>query len=185
VAANPLAVALGAPTDRSGRVMVQPDLSLSGHSEVFVIGDMAAITDEHGCPVPGISPAAIQMGEHVARTIATSLRRAAPPARQPFVYRDKGTMATIGRSRAVARIGGFEFSGPVAWLLWLLVHLLFLIGFRNKLSVLVQWAYAYVTYKPGARVIYGQPGASAPHPPVNINGALLPFIPPHEHANRS
>lgn len=164
VAGSPLVAALGAPTDRGGRAIVQPDLSVPGHPEVFVIGDNAAVVDTHGRSVPGISPAAIQMGSYAARTIAEEVCHGSPRARPAFRYRDKGTMATIGRSRAVARIGRLEFSGSFAWLLWLGVHLLFLIGFRNKVSVLVQWAHSYITYKPGARVIYAAPSSPAVAP---------------------
>jgi NADH dehydrogenase len=157
VAATPLP-GLDAPADRSGRIAVRPDLSVPGRPDVFVIGDMASLTDRNGRPVPGISPAALQMGRHAARLIAAEVRaarRGMAIARPAFAYRDKGAMATIGRSRAVASIHGVEFSGPVAWGLWLVVHLLFLIGFRNKLSVLMQWIYSYATYRPGARVIHG------------------------------
>jgi NADH dehydrogenase len=171
VAASPLTSELGVATDRAGRVRVQPDLTLPGRPEVFAIGDLAAAIDARGVAVPGISPAAIQMGAYAARTIASELRsRTSPggPERAPFVYRDKGTMATIGRSRAVAKISRLEFSGPFAWLLWLCVHLLFLIGFRNRLSVLMQWTYSYLTYKHGARVIYELPPALA------ANDAALP-----------
>jgi NADH dehydrogenase len=157
MAANPLAAHLGAACDRSGRVKVLPDLSLPGHPEVFVIGDLAAVADRDGKLVPGVSPAAMQMARHVARLVQqdldTTTRVAAP--RLPFRYRDKGTMATIGRSAAVAKIGRSELAGFPAWLAWLFVHVLFLIGFDNKLTVLVQWAYSYFTYKRGARIITG------------------------------
>lgn len=164
VAANPLVASLGVPTDPSGRVAVRPDLSLPDHPDVFVIGDSAAVIDANGVAVPGISPAAMQMGTHVARLLAAEIRAANrdfTTARLPFRYRDKGTMATIGRSRAVARIGRLQLAGLPAWLLWLFVHLLFLVGFRNKLSVLMQWVYSYVTYRPGARLIY-PPGDPLP-----------------------
>lgn len=181
VAASPLSAVFDAPHDRASRILVRPDLSLPGHPDVFVIGDMAAVKDRHGRPVPGVSPAAAQMGRHVARLVAAELRAAARDAcivRPAFAYRDKGSMATIGRSRAVARIADVELSGPVAWALWLFIHILFLIGFRNKVSVLVQWFYAYATYKPGARVIYGtgnHPGDAPQHrSPVPIPAAHLP-----------
>jgi NADH:ubiquinone reductase (H+-translocating) len=134
---------------------VLPDLSLPGHPEVFVIGDLASVVDDRGRPVPGVSPAAMQMARHVARILQPDLGAPAsdPATRPPFRYRDKGTMATIGRSAAVAKIGRLEFGGFLAWLAWLFVHLLFLIGFDNKLTVLVQWAYSYLTYKRGARII--------------------------------
>jgi NADH dehydrogenase len=155
IAASPLTQRLGVELDRSGRVRVNPDLSLPGHPEVFAIGDMALVLGDDGKPVPGVSPAAMQMAKHVARQIECELLPGGKSARLPFRYRDKGTMATIGRSAAVAKIGRFELSGFPAWLVWLGVHLIFLIGFRNKLAVLLQWAYAYLTYKRGARIITG------------------------------
>lgn len=163
VAAHPLAARLGVPQDRAGRVEVLPDLSLPGHPEVFVIGDLAAVKDAQGRPVPGVSPAAMQMARYVARTLERELAAPAPtvPARQPFRYFDKGTMATIGRSAAVAKIGPLEFGGFPAWLAWLFVHLLFLVGFDNKLTVLTQWAWSYFTYKRGARIIMGETASPA------------------------
>lgn len=163
VAAHPLGSRLGAPTDRAGRVQVRPDLSLPGRPEVFVIGDLAAVLDDRGRAVPGVSPAAIQMARHVARLIREDIespRRSSDP-RRPFRYRDKGTMATIGRSAAVAKLGRLEFSGFPAWLAWLFVHLIFLIGFDNKLTVLTQWAWSYFTYRRGARIIVNgvEPGS--------------------------
>ena len=155
VSASPLTQTLGVELDRAGRVKVNPDLSLPDHPEVFAIGDMALVLGADGRPVPGVSPAAMQMARHVARMIACELVLGGNPPRPPFRYRDTGTMATIGRSAAVARIGRYEFSGYPAWLAWLGVHLIFLIGFRNKLAVLLQWAYAYFTYKRGARIITG------------------------------
>ncbi|HLP01906.1 MAG TPA: NAD(P)/FAD-dependent oxidoreductase [Opitutaceae bacterium] len=162
VAASPLGAQLGAETDRAGRVKVLPDLSIPGHPEVRVLGDMIALTDPKGQVVPGVSPAAMQAGTYVARQLALELRAGAPadPAqRAPFVYFDKGSMATIGRSRAVAKIGKLQFSGFSAWLAWLFIHLVFLVGFRNKLSVLLSWTYSYLTFRRGARVIYGFPAA--------------------------
>jgi len=156
VSATPLTKKLGVELDRAGRVKVNPDLSLPDRPEVFAIGDMALVLGEGGKPVPGVSPAAMQMARHVARIIAGELRLGVGHApRPPFRYWDKGTMATIGRSAAVAWIGRFKFSGLLAWLAWLFVHLIFLIGFRNKLAVLLQWAYSYVAYKRGARIITG------------------------------
>src|SRR5213593_2841352 len=156
VSASPLTNKLGVELDRAGRVKVNPDLSPPGHPEVFAIGDMALVLDDEGKPVPGVSPAAMQMAKHVARIIRDELglgrQRAARP---PFRYWDKGTMATIGRSAAVAKIGKIEFNGFLAWVAWLFVHLIFLIGFRNRLAVLLQWAYSYVAYKRGARIITG------------------------------
>ena len=155
VSASPLTQTLGVELDRAGRVKVNPDLSLPDHPEVFAIGDMALVLEEGGKPVPGVSPAAMQMAKHAARLIENELELGGKSPRLAFRYRDKGTMATIGRSAAVAKMGRFEFSGFPAWLAWLGVHLIFLIGFRNKMAVLLQWAYAYCTYKRGARIITG------------------------------
>ncbi len=157
VSATPLTKKLGVEMDRAGRVKVGPDLSLSAHPEVFAIGDMAAIIDKDGQTVPGIAPAAMQMAKHVARIIEVELNTAGikRAGRLPFDYWDKGTMATIGRSAAVAKIGKLEFSGFLAWLAWLAIHLLFLIGFRNKIAVLFNWTYSYFTYKRGSRIITG------------------------------
>jgi len=160
VCASPLGAQLGAELDRAGRVEVLPDLSLPGHPEVRVLGDMISLTDPKGQVVPGVSPAAMQTAKYAAASIAAEIREGAtiaPRQRKPFVYFDKGTMATIGRSRAVAKIGRLQFSGFLAWQAWLFVHILFLIGFRNKLSVLLSWSYSYFTFKRGARVIYGFP----------------------------
>ena len=158
VSAVPLTKKLGAELDRTGRVKVMPDLSLPGHPEVFAIGDMALVLQEKGTPVPGVSPAAMQMARHVSRIISAELTGSPLKSGRPaFKYWDRGTMATIGRSAAVAWIGRLHFSGWLAWLAWLLVHLVFLIGFRNKLSVLLQWTYSYFTYKRSARLITGLP----------------------------
>ena len=153
VAATPLTKKLGVELDRAGRVKVASDLSLPGHPEVFAVGDMALVLGSDGTPVPGVSPAAMQMATHVARIIENELSFAGAVERPQFKYWDKGTMATIGRSAAVAKIGRFEFSGLLAWLAWLVIHLIFLVGFRNKVLVLFQWFYSYVTYKRGARII--------------------------------
>jgi NADH dehydrogenase len=155
VSASPLTQKLRVELDRAGRVKVNPDLSLPDHPEVFAIGDMALVLAEDGKPVPGVSPAAMQMAKHIARLIENELLPGGNSPRPPFRYRDKGSMATIGRSAAVAKMGRLEFSGFPAWLAWLGVHLIFLIGFRNKVAVLLQWAYAYCTYKRGARIITG------------------------------
>ncbi len=156
VSASPLTRNLGVELDRGGRVKVRPDLSLPGHPEVFAIGDMALVFDENEKPVPGVSPAAMQMARHVARLIEDEMAAGLRPAERPaFRYWDKGTMATIGRSAAVAKIGSLEFDGFPAWIAWLFVHLIFLVGFRNKLAVLLQWAYSYCTYKRGARIVTG------------------------------
>ena len=154
VSATPLTKRLGVELDRAGRVKVNPDLSLPGHPEVFAIGDQALVLKADGKPVPGVSPAAMQMGRHVARIIRDELRSGAKPAARPaFRYRDKGTMATIGRSAAVAMIGRIKLSGFPAWLAWLFIHLIFLIGFRNRLAVLFQWTYSYFSFRRSARII--------------------------------
>lgn len=150
VAASPLARALGAPLDKAGRVKVNPDLTVPGHDDVFVAGDLAAVTQEDGTPVPGVAPAAIQEGRHVAERIVASLR--GEPSR-PFRYWNKGILSTIGRARAVGEVGRFHLTGVIAWLAWLFVHILFLIGFRNRFMVVVQWAWHYATYGRGARLI--------------------------------
>ena len=157
VAASPLGKKLGAPVDRAGRVLVQPDLSLPGHPEVFVIGDLAALKDEHGKMLPGVAPVAIQQGRFVAKLIRGAVESAegSVPVRPPFHYWDKGSLATIGRAAAVAEFGRIHISGFLAWLSWLFIHILFLIGFRNRLLVFIQWAWSYVTYERGARLITG------------------------------
>jgi NADH:ubiquinone reductase (H+-translocating) len=152
VGASPLGKKLGAAVDRAGRVNVQPDLSLPGHPEVFVIGDLAALKDSQGKMLPGVAPVAIQEGKFVAQTIARELKG---KPRQQFRYLDKGSLATIGRAAAVAQFGKIHISGFVAWLSWLFVHIFFLIGFRNRLIVLIQWAWSYFTYERGARLITG------------------------------
>jgi NADH dehydrogenase len=136
--------------------MVNPDLSLPGFPEVFAIGDIASVFQKDGSPVPGVSPAAMQMGRHVAGLIEDELEFGRENnTRRAFEYFDKGTMATIGRSRAVALIQGVRLHGFVAWMAWLFVHLLFLVGLRNKLAVVLNWMYAYFAYRPGARIITG------------------------------
>jgi NADH dehydrogenase len=152
VAASPLGRTLGVPIDRAGRVLVQPDLSIPGHPEVFVIGDLAALNDENGKMLPGVAPVAIQQGDWVADTISRDLKN---QPRRNFRYHDKGSLATIGRAAAVAQFGKFELSGYFAWLAWLFIHILFLIGFRNRLMVMIQWAWSYLTYERGARLITG------------------------------
>lgn len=152
VAASPLGGKLGAPVDRAGRVLVQPDLSVPGHPEVFVIGDLAALKDESGKMLPGVAQVAIQEGEWVAETVARDLEN---QPRRNFRYHDKGSLATIGRAAAVAQFPKFALSGYFAWLAWLFIHILFLIGFRNRLLVMIQWAWSYLTYERGARLITG------------------------------
>ncbi len=153
VAASPLGKSLGVPIDRAGRVLVQPDLSLPLHPEVFVIGDLAALKDEHGKMLPGVAPVAIQQGRFVAKVIREEIE--SRPRTSAFHYWDKGSLATIGRAAAVAEFGRIHISGFIAWLSWLFVHILFLIGFRNRLLVFIQWAWSYVTYERGARLITG------------------------------
>lgn len=165
VSAPALTQKLGVDLDRAGRIKVNPDLSLPGHPEVFAIGDLALVLDETGKPVPGVSPAAMQMGRYTARMIEHELESGSRGAEAAFRYRDKGTMATIGRSAAVAKLGNFEFSGFFAWLAWLLIHLLFLIGFRNRVAVLLQWCYSYFAYKRGARIITRSPHGLNAAPP--------------------
>jgi NADH dehydrogenase len=152
VAASPLGKKLGAPVDRAGRVLVNPDLSLPGHPEVFVIGDLASLKDKNGNPLPGLAPVAMQQGKATAKNIERELRG---NPRQNFHYLDKGSLATIGRAAAVAQFGKVHISGFLAWLSWLFVHIFFLIGFRNRIIVLIQWAWAYFTYERGARLITG------------------------------
>jgi NADH:ubiquinone reductase (H+-translocating) len=153
VAASPLGARLGAPVDRAGRVLVEPDCSVPGHPEIFVVGDLASIASD-GELVPGVAQGAMQMGRHVARTIRGDL---AGRPRRPFHYTDKGLIATIGRAAAVAEIFGVKLSGFVAWFVWVFIHILYLIGFRNRVLVMVQWAWAYLTYARGIRLITGDP----------------------------
>ncbi len=157
VAASPLGAALGVACDRVGRVVVEADLSIPGHRSVFVIGDLATITS-NGRPVPGVAPAAMQQGRHVARQVAADLRGA---ERRPFRYRDKGSLATIGRARGVADFGRLRFGGPLAWVAWMAIHIFYLIGFRNRVFVFFSWAWSYATFRRGARIITGEdPGSS-------------------------
>jgi NADH dehydrogenase len=149
-AASSLGKTLGVPTDRAGRVIVQDDLTIPGHPEVQVIGDLANFVSKDGKSLPGVSPVAIQQGRHAARNILHMIAGAKP---QRFYYWDKGSMATIGRNRAVADLNFVHFSGFPAWLAWLFVHVLYLVGFRNRIAVLFQWAWAYVTFNKGARLI--------------------------------
>ncbi|KXK02165.1 MAG: NADH dehydrogenase [Acidobacteria bacterium OLB17] len=153
VAASSLGKRLGVEIDKAGRVLVEPDLSIKSCNDIFVIGDMASIKQADGTPVPGVSPAAMQMGEHTAANILADI---AGKARKPFEYNDKGTMATIGRSKAIAEIRGFKFRGFVAWLMWLFLHVFFLIGFKNRLAVMTDWFWAYLTRERSARLITGK-----------------------------
>jgi NADH dehydrogenase len=160
VHAAPLAAKLGLPVDRGGRVRVESDCSLPGHREVFAIGDMV-VFEQDGRPLPGVSPVAMQQARSVVKNIVREIQGS---PRTPFRYFDKGTMATIGRSRAVAETRGLRLSGLMAWLAWLLVHIWYLIGFRNRFMVMFSWMWSYVTYGRGARLITGDRlEAGAPH----------------------
>jgi len=153
VSASPLGRALGVPVDRAGRVLVEPDLSIPEHREVFVIGDLASMNDQTGKPLPGVAPVAMQQGRCVGKQIAADL---AGKPREKFHYLDKGSLATIGRAAAIAQFGKIHISGFTAWLSWLFIHVLFLIGFRNRVIVLFQWFWSYVTYERAARLITGE-----------------------------
>ena len=149
VAASPLAQTLGVPLDRAGRVLVEPDLTIPGRDDVYVIGDLAHLETD-GVLVPGVAPAAMQEARHAA---ANALRIVNGEPTRPFHYYNKGDLATIGRNRAIAVFGRVQVAGYPAWLLWLFVHILYLVGFRNRLSVLIQWGYAYFTFQRGVRLI--------------------------------
>jgi NADH dehydrogenase len=149
IAASPVGRSLGTPLDRAGRVHVQPDLSVPGHPEIFVIGDLAML-EQDGRPVPGVAPAAMQMGRHAAANVLRSVRG---EERRPFRYVDKGSLATIGRLAGVALLGRFKLWGFPAWAAWIAIHIFFLIGFRNRLVVMMEWALAYFTYQRNARII--------------------------------
>jgi NADH dehydrogenase len=153
VAASPLGKSLGVPVDRAGRVLVNDDLSIPGHPEVFVIGDLASLNGADGRPLPGVAQVAIQMGKHAVDNV---VRTIGGQPRTPFVYHDRGNMATIGRASAVADLGRIRLKGFVAWVAWIFVHILNLIGFRNRLVVMVQWAWAYLTFQRGVRLITGE-----------------------------
>ena len=150
--------------DRQGRAVVREDCSLPGHAETFVIGDAACFFDAAGHTLPGVSPTAMQMGRYVARLLRNEAGDPAPGARPAFVYADKGSMATIGRSRAIAQMKSLKLSGLLAWLAWLAVHIWYLIGFRNRFLVMFDWAWSYITYRRGARLITG--GRLLPGPPL-------------------
>ena len=152
VAASPLGKALGVPVDRAGRVTVAPDLTVPGHPNVFVAGDLMQFTQD-GQSLPGIAPVAIQSGRHVARNLRALV--AGRPT-TPFRYRDKGSLATIGRSAAVGRVGKWEVSGFFAWWMWWLIHIAYLIGFRNRIAVMIGWAWQYFAFSRGARLITGR-----------------------------
>jgi len=149
VRASPAAEWLGAPSDRAGRVQVADDLTIPGHPEIFAIGDLTAL-EQDGRPVPGVAPAAMQMGRHAAASVLRSVRG---EERRPFRYVDKGSLATIGRLAGVALFGRFKLWGFPAWAAWIAIHVFFLIGFRNRLVVMMEWALAYLTYQRNARII--------------------------------
>ena len=153
VAASPLGKLLGAPLDRAGRVQVAPDLSVPGHPDIHVAGDLASLLQANGKPVPGVAPAAKQMGRVVAANIRARL--AGKPS-TAFAYKDFGNLATIGRMAAVVDLGKLRFSGMLAWWFWLVMHVFFLIGFRNRLVVLLNWWWAYWSYQRAARIILGR-----------------------------
>ena len=157
VEGSPISATLGVPLSCGGKIKVEPDLSLPGHPDIFAIGDIVAMVDVKGTSVPGVAPAALQMGAHVAALVERSIvqGRRAGEVREPFVYWDKGTMATIGRSRAVAMAMGLQLTGWPAWMAWLVIHLMFLVGLRNKVSVVLSWMYSWFTYDRSSRVIYG------------------------------
>jgi NADH:ubiquinone reductase (H+-translocating) len=174
VAASPLGKMLGVPIDRAGRVHVQPDLSIPGHAEVFVIGDLASMVDPAGKPLPGVAPVAMQQGVAASKNV---LRLKQGATTETFHYHDKGSLATIGRAAAVADFGKLQISGFFAWMAWLFIHILFLIGFRNRLLVMIQWAFSYATYERGARLITGDnnlPGwHTAPATAAMTTGGIL------------
>jgi NADH dehydrogenase len=151
VAGSRLGRSLGVPLDRAGRVIVEPDLTVPGHDNAYVIGDLASLKQD-GKPIPAVAPAAIQEGKHAAANILRSIRG---QARLPFQYRDRGSLATIGRSAAVADLGWIKLSGPLAWMAWLFIHVMFLIGFRNRMIVMFQWVWSFFSYDRGARLITG------------------------------
>jgi NADH dehydrogenase len=155
-----LAKRAGATLEKGGRVAVSPDLSLPGHPEIFVIGDLAYYTDAQGRPLPGVAQVAMQQGSYVAGAIRLRLRSA--HRYPPFRYHDRGDLAVIGRAAAVARIGRLHLSGFLAWLIWLFVHLMYLVEFSNRLLVFVQWGFLYLTFNRGARLITGAEGREKP-----------------------
>jgi NADH dehydrogenase len=177
VAASPLGKLLGTELDRAGRVMVQPDLSLPGYPDVFALGDMASLLQENGKPVPGVAPAALQMGQFAAATILGELRG---QKRGRFRYVNKGNLATIGRSSAIADIRGLKLTGFPAWITWLMVHILFLVGFRSRVSVVWEWFWSYVTFQRGARLITGISRSIIPPATAPVPGAT-PSTPEQVH----
>ena len=181
VRAADITATLGVPLDRGGRVLVAADLTLPNHPEAFAIGDMTAFLHQTQTPLPGTSPVAMQQARQVAKNIRAALKK---QPYTPFHYFDKGSMATIGRASAIAQVGKLQIGGFLAWLMWLLVHIFFLITFRNRIAVLLNWTYSYFTYRRGARLITGhrlRPGAALPLPadaPAVSPAAALPKAPP-------
>jgi NADH dehydrogenase len=161
--ASSLLKSLDTPLDRAGRAIVEPDCTIPGHPEVFVLGDAALFDHHEGGPLPGICPVAIQMGDYAARAIKADL---SGEPRRAFHYWDKGQLAVIGRGRAVADIWKLHFGGFLAWLIWTFVHIFFLIGFRNRVLVMIQWAWSYLTYGRGARLITGETPCAVPPLPA-------------------
>jgi NADH dehydrogenase len=152
--AAPVLKSLGVPLDRAGRVTVQKDMSLPANENIFVIGDAARLEDPQGYPLPGVAQVAIQQGKYVAGIIANDRKQ---EERKPFIYNDRGSLATIGRAKAVAEIRSVRLSGYLAWLIWTFIHIYFLIGFRNRLRVMFEWIYHYITFKSAARLITKHP----------------------------
>jgi NADH dehydrogenase len=169
VQASSLGKQLDAPLDRAGRVLVNRDLSIPGHPEVFVVGDLASLKDQHGNLLPGVAPVAMQEGRAAADNIKRDLRQ---HPRKDFHYFDKGSLATIGRAAAIAQRGRIHISGYFAWLAWLFIHVFFLIGFRNRIIVLIQWAWSYLTYERGARLITGKTDLPGWEPEQKKEGLL-------------
>ena len=163
VMASPAGAWLGVPTDRAGRVAVGPDLSVAGHPEIFVVGDTALVMDRNGKPLPGVAPVAKQQGQYVANLLIARAKQTTPPP--PFRYRDFGSLATIGRKLAIMQRGRFKLSGFPAWVLWSVAHIYFLIGFRNRLIVALNWLWNYVTFQRGTRLITGYPELRPAKPP--------------------
>jgi NADH dehydrogenase len=171
VQASPLGACLGVPLDRMGRVIVQPDLSVPGAPEVFVVGDLAHCAGADDRPLPGLAPVALQQGRHVAKVVRAALSGG---ERAPFRYKDKGQMATIGRSRAIVQSGKMRFGGLLAWLAWLVVHIYYLSGFRNRVLVLLRWAWSYVSYHRGARLITDRDWRAFPEATAGDSGTPGP-----------
>lgn len=163
--ASPLLKNLGIPLDRQGRAIVEKDLSIPGFSEIFVIGDAASAMDKQGKPLPGVAPVAIQQGRYLAKILSKQLLKEQRP---PFEYRDKGSLATIGKGKAIAWMGKFQLSGLFAWLVWCFVHVVYLIGFRNRISVMLEWFFFYMTGQRGARLIYSSVETHIPKNPKHL-----------------